>query len=246
MLFRSLVFNPNSSGEMTESIRRTALSQVRPGSRVDVLGAETGPRSLESFYEYSLAVYATLQSFRKIDMRDYDGILLACFGDPGLYALKEIARVPVVGIAEASLSLSLLLGSRFAIVTALRKAVPMMKNMVDQYALGSRMAGIYSLDMPVLELETCRERACDRLRKIIDLAVDDGAEVILLGCAGMTGFAESIGEAHGVSVIDPIIAGVRTLEMIVESGMRVASNGLYARPSSGKELVGMDMGNLLE
>lgn len=240
-----LVFNPNSSREMTDSIRRTALSHVRSGSRVDVLGAEMGPRSLESFYEYSLAVYATLQSFRDLDMKNYDGILLACFGDPGLYALKEISKVPVIGIAEASLSLSLLLGARFAIVTALQKAVPMMKNMVDQYALRSRMAGVYALDMPVLELEVCRERACERLHQVIDVAIRDGAEVILLGCAGMTGLAGEIGGAYGVSVVDPIVAGIRTLEMIVESKMHVASNGLYARPSVGKELVGMDMGHLL-
>lgn len=241
-----LVFNPNSSKEMTDSIRRTVLSRVRSGNRVDVLGAETGPRSLESFYEYSLAVYATLQSFKKLDVKGYDGILLACFGDPGLYALKEISRVPVVGIAEASLSLSLLLGARFAIVTALQKAVPMMRNMVDRYALRGRMAGVYALDMPVLELETCRERTCERLRQVIDMAIRDGAEAILLGCAGMTGLVEDIGEVCGVSVIDPIVAGFCALEMIVESGVRVASNGLYARPFAGKELVGMDMGHLLE
>ena len=178
-------------------------------------------------------------------MKRYDGVLLACFGDPGLYALKEALGIPVVGIAEASLSFSLLLGARFAIVTALQKAVPMMRNMVNQYALGARMAGIYPLNMPVLDLDARREEACERLQEVVGLAVRDGAEVILLGCAGMTGFSEHVGRTHGVSIVDPIVAGIYALKMIVESGFNIAFNGLYAPPPDGKELAGMDVGSLL-
>lgn len=236
---RFLVVNPNTSDEMTRAIEKTIMSSITSGNEADVIRAETGPKSLETFYEYGLATIGVITTLKKIDIRQYDGMLLACFGDPGLYALKEIIPVPVVGIAEASISMSLLLGSSFAILVALEKAVPMMKNMVQQYGLTDRMAGVFPLGIPVLDLEEDESKTIEVLIKVGQKAKNQGAEVLLLGCAGMTGFSDKIEKELGVAVIDPVKTGFKMLECLVESGLKVSRTGLYM-PLDNKEIIGMD------
>lgn len=236
---RFLVVNPNTSAEMTKAIEQTVAASLHGDNQAEVITASMGPRSLESFYEYSLASVGVIATLKKLDLEHYQGMLLACFGDPGLYALKETMPFPVVGIAEAALSLALLLGYRFAILAASEKAVPMMENMVQQYGLSSRLAGVFPLGMAVLDLEVDRVRTIAHMLEVGRRAVAAGAEVLLLGCAGMTGFAGKIEDELGVVVVDPIIAGVKTLEAIVESGLKVCRRGLYAAPAP-KEVLGME------
>lgn len=236
---RFLVINPNTSDEMTESIKQTVKSYVHKENVVEVIRANIGPRSLETFYEYSLATIGVINTFKDLDMKKYDGVLLACFGDPGLYALKEMISVPLIGIAEASISMALLLGDRFSIVTALEKAIPMMKNMVKQYGLENRMSKVVSLGMNVLDLEKDETNTYNALFKATKKCIREGAEVIILGCAGLTGFSDRIEKELGVTVIDPIRVGIKTLEAIVESDLRIARNGLYM-PLMTKEIIGMN------
>lgn len=237
---RFLVVNPNTSDEMTQSIEETVRAYLGPNNQADVIRAEIGPRSLESFYEYSLAAVGVIRTLRKINMDKYDGLLLACFGDPGLYGLKETLAIPVIGIAEASISLSLLLGSSFAILCASDKAVPMMKNMVQQYGMNDRCAGILPLGLPVLDLEKDKENTAKILLNTGSEAVAKGAEVLLLGCAGMTGFSDSMEKELKVTVIDPIRSGLKLLECIVECGLNISKCGLYMTPSP-KEIIGKDL-----
>lgn len=239
---RFLVINPNTSEEMTLAIKKTVKFYVHSNNEVDVIKSIMGPRSLETFYEYQLATLGVINTLQNINIRKYDGILLACFGDPGLYALKEIMPVPIIGIAEASLSMSLLLGSSFAIVTALKKAVPMMENMVQQYALTGRMTSVYCLGISVLGLEENKKKTLKALIEVTKKAVNEGAEVVVLGCAGLTGFSDRIEKELGATVIDPVRVGFKMLESIIESDLKIARNGLYMSPDS-KEIVNTDFKN---
>jgi allantoin racemase len=238
-LAKFLVINPNTSLEMTHAIKQTIEQFKHSHHEVDVISAKMGPRSLETFYEYSLATVGVISTLQDLNLDKYDGILLACFGDPGLYAIKEISPIPVIGIAEASISVSLLLGSSFGMFVALEKAVPMMENMVQQYGLTDRLAGVYPLELPVLDLEKDKKLTTDLLLKKGQQAVESGAEVLILGCAGLTGFSDTIEEQLGITVIDPIRVGFKALESIVESKLNVSKRGLY-KPPNPKEIDGMD------
>lgn len=235
-----LIVNPNTSQLMTQAIKETAQKVVNSETQVDVIMALRGPEALESFYDYSLATYGVITTLKQLNINDYDGLLLACFGDPGLYALKEILSIPVVGIAEASMAFSLLLGSSFAIIAASEKAVPMMKDMVRQYGVSDRCSGVFPLGLPVLDLEKDEEHTTDILIEVGKKAVNNGADVLLLGCAGLTGFSDKIEDALGVTVIDPITAGIKALEAIVNAGMKISRCGLYAAPAP-KKIIGMEL-----
>lgn len=232
---RLLVINPNTSREMTEAIRRTVLAHASPDFEPVVEQPKRGPESLESFFDYAQAAVATLELVRE-QPEPPAGVLLACFGDPGLYALKEVLPCPVLGIAEASLSLALLLGDRFSILAASHKAVPMMANLVRQYGLGERLASVRTLGLSVLEVHASGPSALASLAEAGRAALNDGAEVLILGCAGMTGLAEVLERELAVPVLDPVRAGYKLLEAVVAGGFSVSRAGLYAAPAPKRTL----------
>lgn len=230
-----LIINPNTSVEMTEDVRITVEKIKDSDVEVTITKPDFGARSLESFYDYTMAAFGCFRLIKKSG-KDYDGILIACFGDPGLYAMKEICDYPVIGIAESSMAMSLLMGQKFSLLVASDKAVPMMLDMVNQYGLTSRLASIEPLGINVLDVEKNKEESIKQLAAVGKKAVDKGAEVLILGCAGMTGMKEGIEEILGVPVIDPVECGYKVLEMMVKNNFPVSKIGLYMTPYE-KEMV---------
>lgn len=223
-----VVINPNTSKEMTASIKEV-IERLSSKYEVTVVNPSFGPESLESFYDYEIAASQVLTLVKK-KYTHYDGILLSCFGDPGLYALKEICRCPLVGIAEASISTAMLLGKKFFILTALSKAVPMMKEMVYSYGVISRLAGVRAVNSSVLEIEGNKEKLLENFIIQGRLAIEEGAEVIILGCASMTGLKDELQRALGIPVIDPVEAGFKALEALMDLGLCTSKAGLYSEP----------------
>lgn len=225
-----LVINPNTSEEMSAGIRETAVRVFQAPWDCRVVNAPAGPASLESWRDYQLAGAAVLPLVK--EHPDVDGVVLACFGDPGLFALKEISTVPVFGIAEAAFSLALLLGGRFGILAAMGRAVGLMDEMVRMYGLESRYAGTLPLDMRVNCLEENRKETLGVLERVSAGLVARGADVLILGCAGLTSFTQELSERIPLTIIDPVEAGCRMVKMAVEMGMNTSHLGVYARPAA--------------
>jgi len=226
-----LVINPNTSDAMTEDIKQTVARVKRNETEVAVLHPDFGPEALESFYDYQLASMGMIRMIKSRSM-DYDGVLVACFGDPGLYALKEICDCPVIGIAEASFSAACLLGARFSVLAASEKAIPMMENLIAQYNFREKSAGVFSIGMSVLDAEKQKNKTIDCLIAAGEKAKQCGAEVLIPGCAGMTGLSAAVEEALGLVVVDPVGIGLSMLEMLVANGYRISKCGLYGKPAA--------------
>jgi allantoin racemase len=226
---RALVVNPNTSASMTNDIERTAVRVFTPPWSYVVAGAPAGPESLESWRDYALAAVDALPLLDTHN--DCDGVVLSCFGDPGLYGLKELAQVPVVGIAEASMSMALLVGGKFGILAGMDRAKPLMDSMVRTYGLEARYAGTESLSMRVLDFDRDRAATLDRLAATCSRLVGKGADVVLLGCAGLSGYQDELMSRVPILAIDPVEAGCRMLKAIVEGGLRTSRGGLYAKPA---------------
>lgn len=222
-----LVINPNNSAKMTQDIKET-IQRKNISAEVEVICMNNSPIVLESFTDYTLAGAEIIHYMREHDMKVYDGILLACFGDPCLYALKEISPVPVLGIAEAAFSRALLLGYKFSVLAASRKARPMMESLIDSYGLQARNAGTMTLDTPIEEFLEDEKLLEEKLIKVIEKAKENHAEAVIYGCAGMTMVPKKIiMEKTGVSVIDPVISGVSTLLAMLSDEDAISSAGLY-------------------
>lgn len=227
---KALVINPNTSPEMTAEIQETAENVFEAPWSCEVKAAPAGPESLESWTDYHLASVCILPLIEEVN-EDIDGVVLACFGDPGLYLLKEYCDVPVVGIAEASISMALLLGAQFGILAAMRRAVELMDSMVRTYGMEARYAGTESLDVRVLDFEKDRGKTLDVLEAASLKLRARGAEVLLLGCAGLTTFVAEIQARVEMPVIDPVEAGCRMLQTIHDAKLQTSHIGLYSHPA---------------
>jgi allantoin racemase len=217
---------------MTAEIEATARRVFVPPWSCVVSPAPAGPESLESWSDYHLASVAVLPLLD--EHPDVDGIVLACFGDPGLYLLKESCAVPVVGIAEASMSLALLLGARFGILAGMRRAVELMDCMVRTYGLDARYAGTVSLEMRVLDFDRDRSATLSVLERASRKLRENGAEALLLGCAGLTAFVEDLQAKVEMPVIDPVEAGCRMLQTVCAARLNTSHTGLFSQPAPQK------------
>lgn len=226
-----LIINPNSSEEMTRDIRNTVAYAVDSEWSIDVVRMAGSPHVLESFSDYTLAgaqVITYLSQLQEQGPFHYDGVLLACMGDPCLYAVKEVCPVPLVGIAEAGISTALLAGYKFSILASSEKAKPMMESMVMTYGLTDRMASVETFALPIGAFMKDPEVLRSSIRNTVGSAVANGADVLLLGCAGMTMLSQELDTLADILIIDPIKAGVEQLKAMLRGGFSVSHVGLYA------------------
>jgi len=228
---RIIVINPNTSESMTDHLRRELASISGSGVELVCVNPDHGPVSIESAFDEALAIPPTLDLVRGAERDGFDAVVLACFSDPGLEAARELVSIPVVGIGESALHLAAQLGRRFTVLTTIPQRVPCMTEHIARRGLLNRLASVRPLEMSVLELDADSSRTKIRvLAEARAAASEDGADVIVLGCAGLTGSAAEVERELGMTVVDPSPVGVLTAETLVRLGLRHSKRGLYARP----------------
>jgi allantoin racemase len=228
---RILVVNPNTSESMTEHIRQELEKIKRPNTELTVVNPEHGPVSIESAYDEALAGPPTLELVRQGNEEGYDAIVLACFSDPSLDAAREISDIPVVGIEEATMHIAAMLGHKFSVTTAFPNRLPTRELHARLRGVESAYASTLVMNMSVLDMDAHPEEAKARIRELARKAVEeDGAEVIVLGCAGLAGYAEDVERELGVVVLDPTAVAFKIAEAIADLGLRHSKVGRFARP----------------
>jgi allantoin racemase len=233
---RILVINPNTSEEMTSDIGDAARRYARADTEIETVCPDWGPRSIEGHYEDYVAAVATLDVIRD-RAGGFDGVVIACFGDPGLPAARELSPVPVVGIAEAAMLTACMVAHRFSIVTVLPRVKPFLEDVVRYHGLESRCASIRTTPLSVLDCERDPSAAEREIVKASRAAIaDDGAEAICLGCAGMGPLDKAVQDQIGVPVLDGTACAVKLLEGIVDYGLFTSRVAAYKEPEP-KEFV---------
>jgi allantoin racemase len=215
-----LVINPNSSTDVTESMDR-ALDVLRPtiGCEVICRTLAEGPPGIETQAHVESVVQPVV---RMMQREPADAYVIGCFSDPGLALAREAMDVPVVGIAESSMLLALGLGYRFGIIAILDASVKRHMRMVRSLGLENRLAGDRALNLGVHEAgdNSAIERIVAVGQKLRD---EDGAEVLILGCAGMGHRRGRIEDALRLPVIDPTQAAVMRAASLISLGYRRAA-----------------------
>jgi allantoin racemase len=227
---RIRVINPNTTESMTALIEASARAVAGPGTVVDAVTPSMGPASIESHYDEALAVPGVLAAILDGERSGVDGYVLACFGDPGLDAARELARGPVVGIAEAAMHAATLVGRGFSVVTTLSRTAGRAHDLAARYVAAGACRGVHACEIPVLELEsdpTVRKRVAEVSRAALD---SDGSDVIVLGCAGLADLAAAVAADLGVPVIDGVGAATVLVQSLVTLGVTTSRRGEYARP----------------
>lgn len=233
---RILVINLNTSESITNKMREVISRVKRPDTQVDVVRIPEGPPTIDSACDEAYAVPPTLKLIKEANARGYDAIVLGCFCDAGVEAAREISDIPVIAMEEATLALALTLGNKFGIITEKKHRVAMKELHVRRAGLLERLASIRASGLSVAELdakpEEARKIALTLARKMVE---EDGAEVIIMGCAAMAGYAGDIERGLGVPVLDPTAVAFKLAELVVDLGLRHSKVGLYHAPDRAKE-----------
>ncbi|MEV0093219.1 aspartate/glutamate racemase family protein [Streptomyces sp. NPDC050738] len=226
---RVLVTNCNTSGSMTQEIVRGARAAAGPGTVIEGLTPSWGPESAEGWLDSYLSAAAVLDALRTYEGSAYDAVVMAGFGEHGREGARELVDVPVVDITEAAAHLACLLGRRYGVVTTLERSCGQIEDSLHTAGVGAHCVAVVGTGLGVLEL-TDAARTQAAFVAAAGRARDAGAEVLVLGCAGMTGLERVVAEKLGMPVVDGVAAGVRLAESLVALGLGTSRAGGYARP----------------
>ncbi|WP_422890693.1 aspartate/glutamate racemase family protein [Promicromonospora panici] len=230
------LINPNTSRAMTDKIAVTAREVAGPDVAVVATCPEpgAGPAAVESHTDEAWAALVVAQQVACAEAGDggpADGYVIACFGDPGLDAARELTAGPVIGIAEAAMHVATLSGRTFAVVTTLSRTLGRAHDLVRRYGFEDACVALYAADVPVLELEDAGSAARERIAELCERAVrDDGADTVVLGCAGMTDLCADLTKRTGVPVIDGVAAAVGLVSGMVHMNVGTSKRDEYAPP----------------
>jgi len=223
---RIVVINPNSSVDVTDGID-AAMQPLRfsDGPSIDCLTLKDGPPGIET-QRHVDSVVGPLCDLIEREGNNTDAFVIACFSDPGLHSARETTTRPVMGISESGITTALTLGEKFGIIAILPKGITRHKRYIRQMGLEGRLAGDRAIGVGVTGLsaeEEVESRMTAVGRKLIE---EDGADTLIMGCAGMARYRHRLEDTLGVPVIDPSQAAVADAIAAVRLGYRNHSNNL--------------------
>lgn len=225
-----LVLNPNTSAAMTAQIAAAARSVAAPGTEIVATQPDFGAPSIEGHYDDAFAAAGVAQQVR-LHGGAVDGVVVACFGDPGLDAAREATAAPVLGIAEAAFHAASFVATGFSVVTTMTRTCVIAEHLLLKYGFERRCRGVHGTDIPVLELEHAGEPLVARIEAAARQALaTDRSGAIVLGCAGMAELAQTLQQRLGVPVIDGVAVAVKFAEALAALGLRTSKAGDYATP----------------
>lgn len=212
-----VVINPNSSRTVTDGIAAALTPLHRFGIPIRCLTLDDGPPAIECQRDADLTVAPMLALAAA--QTDAAGFVVACFGDPGLHALRDQTALPVVGIQEAAVTAALGLGQRFGVIAILPASIPRHLRAFGAMGVRDRLAGDRALGLGVAALaDPARtvQAMIDTGRRLRD---DDGADVLIMGCAGMAQYRDTLRDATGLPVVEPCQAAAAQALGLIALGL---------------------------
>ena len=238
---RILLCNPNATKSMTDNCIKMVNSTLPPDAEViGFTSPPPAPSAVEGNFDNVTSAASAARALIPLQSREgYDAMLVACYSDHALIRmLREEFDVPVIGIMEASLFAARTLGARFGIVATSNRSKVMHEDAVRHYGMESFCTGVESCNLGVLDLERRpRQEVLKTMQEVGKKLAAKGAEVLTLGCAGMTDMKAAVEQAVGedVQVVDGVVAGVHHLIGLVRLGGKTAKSGLYASSAKGRK-----------
>ena len=212
---------------MTDKIAIAARAVARPDTEIVAASSQDGPASIQGFLDVATCVPGLLNEV--VQHKEVDAIVIACFDDTGLDAVRSLVSVPVLGIGEAAYHAASMIANKFSVITTLSRSVPGLENNLLRYGLAQKCACVRATEIPVLKLEEGDPATLDKIRLEIHASInEDKAEAIVLGCAGMADLMAQLSEEFGLPVIEGVSAGVTFAEALVNNSLRTSKIGAYS------------------
>ncbi len=206
-----LIINPNSDLNMTKAIQETADAFVDTDLKVFCKPTHGAPNFIETYEDQVKAASGMMQLVRDNE-DEFDGYIIACHCDPYLDVMKEITDKPVVGIGEASMKIASMLGHSFSVISMTEQSIPNKEALIRKYHLQDVLASVRAPEVEYKNLSD-EEKYLETAKQAIK---EDKAEVIVLGCAGMTGLDKRLEKKLGVPVLDGVVCALIILIGLVK------------------------------
>ena len=224
---RITVINPNTSAELTDAIVLAAREVSGSGVTVRGVHPADGVSSVESHAEEAIAAVGVLAQVRE-QQADTDAYVVACFGDTGVQAAREVASCPVVGMTEAALQTACLIAHRFVVITLPARTVAHSDRVVRALGLEHRCS-VVAVDVPVSDLVGGSTHLLEAFTDAARTAMaEDGAEAVVLGCAGLADLVGPLSRALGIPVVDGVAAAVGIATGLVAMGLNTSRANTFA------------------
>jgi len=209
---------PVATDKWNEETRLELAEVTAPDTELEIVSLSAGPVAIESEYESALAATLVVEEVRKAEAEGAAGAVVDCFCDPGVWAAKEVVKIPVTGIMEAALTVAGAVANRYGILNPNAKDRSLTWKKASCYHPG-RLVSIRDLNIPVIELSDA-DRLWEQARNVAGRMVhEDQAEAVVLGCGAMLGLERKLMQELGVPVIAPSIAGLKLIELLVSMGI---------------------------
>src|SRR6185436_16069308 len=205
---RILVINPNSTEAVTRGIDQ-AVEPLRMagGPAIDCVTLKEGPPGIETQQHVDGVVQPLLKLVREKDL-EYAAFVIACYSDPGLHSVREATKKPVLGISECGILTALTLGQRFGVIAILQKSIPRHLRYVGAMGVAERFAGELPVGLGIAEMADKKKTFARMVEVGKTLRDQHGADVIVMGCAGMAEHRKPLQDAVGLPVVEPTQAAV--------------------------------------
>ena len=203
-----IVLNPNSNEAVTAGID-AALEPLRMagGPAIRSLTLKEGPPGIQTQADVESVVQPMVRTAKSLEA-DAAAFVIACFSDPGLHVMREALNVPVLGIAECGVLTALTMGQRFGVIAILKGSIPRHMRLWGAMGVTDRLAGELPVGMTVAELADRPRTLAHMTEAGTALRDERGADVIVMGCAGMAPLRGALEGALGLPVVEPTQAAV--------------------------------------
>src|SRR6267143_6480821 len=202
-----LVINPNSTESMTRVIDEACEPlRMAGGPAIETATLKEGPPGIET-QQHVDGLIPPLVSFVRKNEERYAAFVIACYSDPGLHSLREATKKPVLGISECGILTALTLGQKFGVIAILQQSIPRHLRYMGALGVMDRLAGELPVDLPVVELAD-EKKTFGRMADVGKALRGHGADVIVMGCAGMARYRKPLQDALGIPVVEPTQAAV--------------------------------------
>jgi len=196
-----IIINPNSSQIVTDGIDAAVGPLRRFSTAIRCLTLAEGPAGIESQKQADFTIAPMLRLAAA--QTDAAGYVIACFGDPGLHALRDQTTLPVVGIQEAAVMTALTLGQKFGVIAIMPASIPRHLRAFGAMGVLDRLAGDRALGLGVTDLADPDKSLGAMIATGKRLRDDDGANVLIMGCAGMAQYRATLESETGLPVVEP-------------------------------------------
>lgn len=235
-----LYLMPGVGASAKEKARREGLANTfltNPANHVVVDDVDEGPTSIESSIEGDLSVRGMLRKVIATKGR-YDAVIIGCADDPGLFSMRELLDIPVIGPLETSIAVAATVGERFGLITVAEEAYPETRMILRRYGAEGRLASLRAVDVRVEDMidgRATREQLIESFSREAREAIREGATSLLMGCMSMAYLLldEAVRESIAAPVINPAKVAVKMAEMQASLGLK-HSVLAYPKPDLAK------------